>query len=38
MYTVHTAFMQATSDEITHVLTKSTIKVIGSLHKIFSKL
>ena len=38
MYTVHTAFMQATSDEITHVLIKSTIKVISSLYKIFSKL
>ena len=29
---VHTAFMQATSDEITH------LKVISSLHKVFSKL
>ena len=26
--------MQATLDEITHILTKSTMKVISSLHKV----
>ena len=31
-FKVHTASMQATSDEITH------LKVISSLHKVFSKL